>query len=650
MTVRRAGRGILPRRRFARWPGSCKSRLRMSMSDDSETLTNPNATGNRAAEMAGLPGAPGRESAEREAAWRRGEQMEQQQADGGTPLRDPYHGVGNAEIGQRAFANLAENVRGYAIFLMDRNGVITFWGEGARLIKWWKKEQAEGGHLRMLYPDGGSEDGTAEAHLEQAAESGEYTGVGHRTRSDGSTFWAGVTLTALWDTHDELLGFVKVTRDLTAQRATEAIQQAALEAAEEASRFKSQFLATVSHEVRTPLTSVMAYTDLMKMELAGPLTEGQHRYLDTMRTSSQHLLALLEDILDLSRAEAGHITVGRGSVSVGKVASQALLVVDPQARRRQVEVVNAISGYAAEYQCWGDEERVRQILLNLIGNAIKFTDPGDRVIVSAGAAADPPMDAELDSTEVAWVYFRIEDTGPGIPADRRTAIFEPFVQVDMSATRRHGGTGLGLAISRRLARLMGGDVVVRSEEGMGSTFFLWLPAAPQQSPRDSAADDPTTGSGAGALQDIREAVLSELEHILASYVARVRSDPGTRSARELPELDVEDHFASFLADVAQTAGSMGLPASVDPGSLGDGTLIQRTIAERHGSQRARLGWHESEVRREYAILREELAAAVRRRVRRPRQQEVEDGLSTLNRLLSAAEAVAVGSFRADTRS
>jgi PAS domain S-box-containing protein len=621
----------------------------MSMrDDDSETLTDPDATGTRAAEMAGIPGDPGRESAEREAAWRRGEQLEQQQADGGTPPRDPYHGVGHAEIGQRAFATLAENVRDYAVFLMDRNGVITFWGEGARLIKWWTKEQAEGGHLRMLYPDGGSEDGTAEAHLEQAAESGEYTGVGHRIRSDGSTFWAGVTLTALWDTHDELLGFVKVTRDLTAQRATEAIQQAALEAAEEASRFKSQFLATVSHEVRTPLTSVMAYTDLMKMELAGPLTEGQHRYLDTMRTSSQHLLALLEDILDLSRAEAGHIAVGRGSVNVGKVASQALLVVDPQARRRQVEVVNAVSGYAAEYQCWGDEERVRQILLNLIGNAIKFTEPGDRVIVSAGTAADPPMDAELDSAQVAWVYFRVEDTGPGIPADRRAAIFEPFVQVDMSATRRHGGTGLGLAISRRLARLMGGDVVVRSEEGMGSTFFLWLPAAPQQNARDSA-DDPTTGTGAGALQDIREAILSELEHILSAYVARVRSDPGTRSARELPELDVEDHFASFLADVAQTVGSLGVPASVDPGSLRDGTLIQRTIAERHGSQRARLGWHEAEVRREYAILREETAAAVRRRVRRPRQQEVEDALSTLNSLLSAAEAVAVGSFRADTR-
>jgi PAS domain S-box-containing protein len=621
----------------------------MSMTDDSETLTNPDATGTRAAELAGVPGDPGREGAERDAAWRRGEQLEQQQAAGGAPPRDPYHGVGNAEIGHRAFATLAENVRDYAVFLMDPNGVITFWGEGARLIKWWTKEQAEGGHLRMLYPDGGSEDGTAEAHLEQAARSGEYTGVGHRIRSDGSTFWAGVTLTALWDTSGELLGFVKVTRDLTAQRATEAIQQAALEAAEEASRFKSQFLATVSHEVRTPLTSVMAYTDLMKMELAGPLTEGQHRYLDTMRTSSQHLLALLEDILDLSRAEAGHIAVGRGSVNVGKVSTQALLVVDPQARRRQVEVVNAISGHAAEYQCWGDEERVRQILLNLIGNAIKFSEPGDRVIVSAGTAADPPMDAELDSTEVAWVYFRVEDTGPGIPADRRTAIFEPFVQVDMSATRRHGGTGLGLAISRRLARLMGGDVTVRSDEGMGSTFFLWLPAAPQQNPRNSAADDPMTGSGAGALQDIREAVLGELEHILAAYVARVRSDPGTRSARELPELDVEDHFASFLADVAQTVGSLGLPASVDPASLRDGTLIQRTIAERHGSQRARLGWQEPEVRREYAILREEVAAAVRRRVRRPRQQEVEDALSTLNRLLSAAEAVAVGSFRADTR-
>jgi PAS domain S-box-containing protein len=121
-----------------------------------------------------------------------------------------------------AFAGLAESVRDYAIFLMDPDGVILYWGEGARLIKWWTLEEAEGAHLRLLYPDGGSDDGTAEEHLVQSARDGEYTGEGCRVRRDLSTFWAHVTLTALRDPAGELFGFVKVTRDMSARRATEA--------------------------------------------------------------------------------------------------------------------------------------------------------------------------------------------------------------------------------------------------------------------------------------------------------------------------------------------------------------------------------------------------------------------------------------------
>jgi PAS domain S-box-containing protein len=121
-----------------------------------------------------------------------------------------------------AFVSLAENVRDYAIFLMDSEGVICYWGEGARLMKWWTKAEAEGSHLRLLYPEDGSEDGTADDHLREAAATGEYTGEGQRIRSDGSTFWAGVTLTALRDPAGQLVGFAKVTRDLTVRRAAEA--------------------------------------------------------------------------------------------------------------------------------------------------------------------------------------------------------------------------------------------------------------------------------------------------------------------------------------------------------------------------------------------------------------------------------------------
>lgn len=338
--------------------------------------------------------------------------------------------------------------------------------------------------------------------------------------------------------------------------------------------------------------------------------------------------------------------VGRSSVKLGHVASQALLLVDPQARRRRIELVDAVSDFAGDHWAWADEERLRQILLNLLGNAIKFTEPGGQVILSAGAATEPSRDAELDRSNGPWVYFRVEDTGPGIAADHMERIFEPFTQVEQSSTRSHGGTGLGLAISRRLARLMDGDVTVRSESGVGSSFFLWLPAAPRHDPEPLPHRGAPTAEVRDTLKDVRDAVLSELERILHTYVARLRSDPETPAARELPEPELEDHLASFLADIAQTLGGMDLTDGPQAEALHDGSAIQRTIAERHGRQRARLGWQESELRREFAILLEELAAAVRRRLRKPREGEVEEAIRALGQFIERAELVAVASFNA----
>ena len=157
---------------------------------------------------------------------------------------------------------VAENVRDYAIFLMDPNGVIRCWGESARLMKWWTREQAEGAHLRLLYPDGGGEDGTAESHLEAAAESGEYNGEGHRVRSDGSTFWAYVTLTALRSADGTLAGFTKVTRDFSARRAVEAAlineRQSPSGAPQplDSPDATKRMVANLSHELRTPLNAI----------------------------------------------------------------------------------------------------------------------------------------------------------------------------------------------------------------------------------------------------------------------------------------------------------------------------------------------------------------------------------------------------------
>ena len=157
------------------------------------------------------------ETEERQAATERGRALRRARAEG----REVALSGDAPLVAWGPFAALAENVRDYAIFLLDTRGVITYWGEGARLMKWWQREQAEGAHLRLLYPENGSEDGTAEAHLRTAAEIGEYVGEGQRVRADGSTFWAGITLTALRDQEQTLVGFAKVTRDLTARLAVE---------------------------------------------------------------------------------------------------------------------------------------------------------------------------------------------------------------------------------------------------------------------------------------------------------------------------------------------------------------------------------------------------------------------------------------------
>jgi PAS domain S-box-containing protein len=389
--------------------------------------------------------------------------------------------------GDLAFSALADNVRDYTIFLTDAAGVITYWGKGARLMTWWTEEQAEGAHLRLLYPDNGSEDGTAEEHLTTAAATGEYAGEGQRVRSDGSTFWAGVTLTALRDDGGALIGFTKVTRDLTAPRAADAAKAASVAAehdrlvADEANRATSRFLASMSHEIRTPINAVLGYIGLLEETSGGgTLDATQRQYVERLRICGSHLAKLIDGILDLSRLEGGGIVDLSTPVRLGAAIAGALAIIEPQARASGLVLTNDLSAAVALPLCHGDEHSIRQILVNVLANAIKFTNARDgqpgHITVSAGAANEPPPDAALDGLG-PWVYVRVEDNGRGIPADQLGAIFDAFVQVDADHMSESRGAGLGLAISRRLARLMAGDLTAQSTPGVGSAFLLWLGAA-----------------------------------------------------------------------------------------------------------------------------------------------------------------------------
>ena len=250
-----------------------------------------------------------------------------------------------------------------------------------------------------------------------------------------------------------------VTREVTEQKRAEETLRLAKEAAERASMVKSQFLSTMSHELRTPLNAVIGLTELMQAGLVGELTTAQKGHLARILGSAWHLVEIIEEILSFTRSEAGKEDVRITDVDLAALARGVVDMLGHEAERLGLEL--HLHGADRALHVETDGGKVRQVLTNLVGNALKYTESG-RVEVTL---------VVLDHV----VRLEVSDTGLGIPENRLEDIFDPFVQVDSSNTRARGGTGLGLAISRRLARLVGGDVGVRSALGEGSTFTLRLP-------------------------------------------------------------------------------------------------------------------------------------------------------------------------------
>jgi signal transduction histidine kinase len=296
----------------------------------------------------------------------------------------------------------------------------------------------------------------------------------------------GPMLAAPLIAHDRLLGVLTVVRGerspafspREAQRLAVIADHAALamwkaellEQSRAADRAKGRFLATISHELRTPLTALTGYEELLADEVMGPLTESQTDVIERMRSVTHHLTVMIEEVLAFSSIEAGREIVRATEFLADDLVRAGMAIVEPLARQKRLRLTYNLP--AEPIRLTSDIDKVRQILVNLAGNAVKFTDRGEVRI----ALSEVHSSGEAEGAERREVRFAVTDTGSGIAPEDARRLFRPFTQVDAGLTRRHGGTGLGLYISQRLAQLLGGRIDVQSEVGVGSTFTLVLPA------------------------------------------------------------------------------------------------------------------------------------------------------------------------------
>ncbi len=309
---------------------------------------------------------------------------------------------------------------------------------------------------------------------------------GESVHNDDDLFWRAdgsplpvATATRPMHRDGQIVGAVVSFTDIRQRKAADEARRQALREAERLVRIKSEFLANMSHEIRTPLNAIIGMTHLIRR--AG-VPDSQAGRLQRIEVAGQHLLEIINTILDLSKIEAGKFVLADGPVKLEAIAANVCSILAERARARQVELVTCLAPVPPHLQ--GDATRLQQALLNLTGNAVKFTE-GGRVSIR--------IRVDDESPESALIHFEVEDTGIGIPADQLPRLFTAFEQVDGSATRRHGGTGLGLAITRNLAELMGGQTGASSTPGVGSRF--WFTARlrkglPDSIPRDAHGHSP----------------------------------------------------------------------------------------------------------------------------------------------------------------
>jgi PAS domain S-box-containing protein len=374
-----------------------------------------------------------------------------------------------------AFQQAVFNGSNFSIIVTDDSGMITSVNRGAeRLLGYSERELL--GRTPALFHDPtqvalraselSKETGRAIEGFETfvdlprrgRADEHEWTYI----RKDGTRVPVFLSVTALHPIDGVARGFIGVAVDITTRKQAEVQLQAAKSAAEQANRAKSEFLANISHEIRTPMNSILGFAELLQRHLRDSAMKKQAQ---SIFSSGQTLLRLINDLLDLSKVEAGRLELQPGPVNLRNLAAEMHQFFTLKADEKKIPILLEFHG-PVDGRFFLDEVRVRQVLFNLLGNALKFTDQG-RIVLS--------IVVEDEAAGLARLVFAVSDTGVGIPCEQLPRLFTPFEQRSGQSTRKYGGTGLGLSISRRLAELMGGTLIASSEVGLGSSFHLTIP-------------------------------------------------------------------------------------------------------------------------------------------------------------------------------
>jgi len=386
-----------------------------------------------------------------------------------------------------SLASLVASKTDNAVMVFDTDHTIEWVNPSFARITGYEAEEVVGRKTEdVLY--GPETETTAVRQIEKAVETGR--GLSREVlhyRKGGRAYWASGSITPVVDDQDRLVRCIAIFHDVTRRRQAQEALQKAKEAAEAASRAKSEFLANMSHEIRTPMNAIIGMTELT---LCTDLSPEQHEYLSTVKESAESLLGLLNDILDLSKIEAGKMEITSVEFDLNKLVSQAMRALAVRADQKGLELAWHLPPSVPQWVV-GDPARLRQVVINLVGNALKFTEAGEVIL-----RIDPQWETDAELS----LHFSVSDTGIGIPADRLDGIFEAFRQGDSSTTRHFGGSGLGLTISSQLVEMMDGQMWVQSHEGQGSTFHFTVKfAVSTESVSETGANDDETLAGRSVL-------------------------------------------------------------------------------------------------------------------------------------------------------